>query len=38
MIGKKDMCPYCKEKVDLSLIQSNPYKEAPFARALDRLC
>lgn len=25
LIGKKDMCPYCREKVDLSAVQnSNP--------------
>ncbi|KAF9577127.1 hypothetical protein BGW38_007863, partial [Lunasporangiospora selenospora] len=25
LIGKKDMCPYCKEKVDLRAFKSNPW-------------
>lgn len=24
-MGKKQMCPYCKEKVDLKRMFSNPY-------------
>lgn len=25
MIGKKDICPYCKERLDLQVFQVNPY-------------
>lgn len=25
IVGKKQMCPYCKEKVDLKRMFSNPY-------------
>jgi len=25
LIGKKDMCPYCKEKVDLKQFKKNPW-------------
>lgn len=24
MIGKKDICPYCKERLDLQIFQFNP--------------
>ena len=40
IIGKKDMCPYCKEKVDLKLIRkNNPWdtQEAFYLSFLDGL-
>lgn len=32
IVGKKQMCPYCKEKVDLKRMFSNPY---PFPVDMD---
>lgn len=29
MIGKKDICPYCKERLDLQVFQFNPYSPSP---------
>ena len=36
-LGKKDFCPYCKEKVDQSAIENNPWqsKENMFGSFLD---
>lgn len=30
IVGKKQMCPYCKEKVDLKRMFSNPYPLCHF--------
>lgn len=38
IVGKKQTCPYCKEKVDLKKMFRNPYplvdKESPFYNIL----
>ena len=37
MIGKKDTCPYCKEKVDLRRMFKNPWEKQQhlYTQALD---
>uniref|UniRef100_H3ANP1 Ring finger protein 121 n=1 Tax=Latimeria chalumnae TaxID=7897 RepID=H3ANP1_LATCH len=40
IVGKKQTCPYCKEKVDLKRVFSNPYWERPhvmYGQLLDWL-
>lgn len=39
MVGKKQTCPYCKEKVDLKLMFSNPWERThvQYASLLDFL-
>jgi RING finger protein 121 len=39
LIGKKDMCPYCKEKVDLKMFQERPWdtQQVLYLQLLDFL-
>jgi len=39
MVGKKDTCPVCREKVDLSILPSNPwhYQDRMWVQVLDAL-
>jgi RING finger protein 121 len=39
MVGKKDTCPVCNEKVDLSILPHSPWdkQERTWAQLLDAL-
>lgn len=30
LLGKKDICPYCREKVEMGLVHTNPWRDPEF--------